>query len=121
MRCAGQNVTESVLGSLKNGQRVIVEDDVAKLPDRSAFAGSIATADRLLRVMHRQADVPLQDCIYMMTQSPAKVLGIDDRKGALRRSMDCDLVLLDQNLSPRMVWVNGERRYLRETEREEQA
>ena len=52
MRCAGQNVKESVLGSLKNGQRVIIEDDVAKMPDRTAFAGSIATDDRLVRVMY---------------------------------------------------------------------
>ena len=46
-----------MLGSLKNGQRVIIEDDVAKMPDRMAFAGSIATDDRLVRVMYRQARV----------------------------------------------------------------
>ena len=66
MRCAGQNVKESVLGSLKNGQRVIIEDDVAKMPDRTAFAGSIATDDRLVRVMYHQARVPLWDCVRMM-------------------------------------------------------
>lgn len=42
---------ETILGSLKDGQRVIIEDGVAKLPDRSAFAGSVATADRLVRTI----------------------------------------------------------------------
>src|SRR3546814_902098 len=43
MRAAGMPPGESVLGSLHDGLKVIVEDDVAKLPDRSAFAGSVAT------------------------------------------------------------------------------
>ena len=47
MRGAGQTQGESILGSLENGQRVILEDGVAKMPDRTAFAGSICTADRL--------------------------------------------------------------------------
>ena len=38
MRAAGMPPGESILGSLQNGLKVIVEDGVAKLPDRSAFA-----------------------------------------------------------------------------------
>ena len=45
MRAAGMPPGESVLGSLRNGIKVIVEDGVAKLPDRESFAGSVATAD----------------------------------------------------------------------------
>jgi N-acetylglucosamine-6-phosphate deacetylase len=46
MRAAGTTTAESVLGSKKNGLKVIIEDGVAKLPDRTSFAGSIATTDR---------------------------------------------------------------------------
>src|SRR4029077_7568143 len=49
MRAAGMPPGESILGSLHNGIKVIVEDGVAKLPDRSSFAGSVATTDRLVR------------------------------------------------------------------------
>src|SRR3546814_3620765 len=49
MRAAGLPPGESILGSLSDALKVIVEDGVAKLPDRSAFAGSVATADRLVR------------------------------------------------------------------------
>ena len=84
MRCAGQNVRESILGSLKNGQTVMIEDDVAKLMDRSAFAGSIATDDRLVRTMYREVGIPLWDAVYMMTQTPANIIGIGDQTGSLQ-------------------------------------
>lgn len=77
MRCAGQDVTESFLGSLESGQRVIIEDAAAKLPDRSAFAGSVATDDWLVRVMVEKAGVVLQDAVKMMTLTPARILGLD--------------------------------------------
>ena len=49
MRAAGMPEGESILGNRATGMKVIVEDGVAKLPDRSSFAGSVATADRLVR------------------------------------------------------------------------
>ncbi|MBR1720471.1 MAG: N-acetylglucosamine-6-phosphate deacetylase, partial [Phocaeicola sp.] len=42
-------------------ERVIIEDGVAKLRDHSALAGSIATMDRLIRVMVNEAEIPLED------------------------------------------------------------
>ena len=65
MRAAGMPEGPSVLGSLKDGLDVIVEGGVAKLPDRSAFAGSVATADRLVRTMVA-AGIPLVDVVRMM-------------------------------------------------------
>ena len=61
MRAAGMPPGESILGSLHNGLKVIVENEVAKLPDRSSFAGSVATADRLVRTMVFMAGIPLLD------------------------------------------------------------
>ena len=49
MRAAGTSDNKSILGSRKKGQEVLVEDGVAKMPDKQSFAGSIATADRLVR------------------------------------------------------------------------
>ena len=59
MRAAGKETSESILGSKKNGLKVIVEDGVAKLPDRTSFAGSVATTDRLVRTMIQIAGIPL--------------------------------------------------------------
>ncbi len=55
----------------------IIEDGVAKLPDRSAFAGSIATMDILLKTAV-SAGVPLPESIRMITETPAKVMGLTE-------------------------------------------
>lgn len=58
MRGAGMPDGPSILGSLKDGQQVIIEDGIAKMPDRTCFAGSVATDDRLVRVMVQKAGCP---------------------------------------------------------------
>lgn len=107
MSCAGTNEKESVLGSKDSGRKVIIEDGVAKLPDRSAFAGSIATDDRLIRVMHYDVGVPLYDCVKMMSLTPAKIMGLDSKKGSIEAGKDADLVLFDDNINVKQVLVGG--------------
>ena len=80
MRAAGVDSRESTLGSLKNGTKVIVEDGVAKMPDRSAFAGSIITADKMVWNMITLAEVPLKDAVKMMTSTPAAIMGVWRRR-----------------------------------------
>ena len=108
MRCAGQDVTESILGSLENGQRVIIEDGVAKLPSRTAFAGSIATDDRLVRVMTEQAGVPLHEAVRMMSLTPANIIGIGDKTGSIEVGKDADLVCFDDGIRVSGVMVRGQ-------------
>lgn len=87
--------------------RVIIEDGVCKLADRSALAGSIATMDRLIQTMTFQAEVPLYDVCRMISETPAKIMGVYDRKGSLERGKDADILLLDKNLDVRAVWAMG--------------
>jgi N-acetylglucosamine-6-phosphate deacetylase len=108
MRAAGQEVKESILGSLEDGQRVPVEDGVAFMPDRQSFAGSVATADRLVRTMVQLADVPLAEAVRMLTHTPARVMGIDGRKGSLEPGRDADLVAFDEDIRIGLVMVEGE-------------
>ncbi len=107
MRAAGMPPGESILGSLHNGLKVIVEDNVAKLPDRSSFAGSVATADRLVRTMITMADVPLIEAIKMITVTPARILKITDKKGSLVAGKDADVVIFDTNINIQMTMVKG--------------
>jgi len=108
MRAAGMPPGESILGSRKNGLPVIVEDGVAKLPDRSSFAGSIATTDMLVRNMMSLGGVPLPVAVEMMTQTPATIMGVGDRKGTLEKGMDADLVIFDENIKVGVTVVEGE-------------
>ena len=87
--------------------RVIIEDGVCKLADRSALAGSIATMDRLIQTMTFKAEVPLFDVCRMISETPAKIMGVYDRKGSLERGKDADILLLDKNLDVKAVWAMG--------------
>ena len=107
MRAAGMGEGESILGSLKDGQKVIVEDGVAKMPDRKAFAGSVATADRLVRTVVKLAGVPLADAVRMMTLTPAKIIGFDKSKGSLAAGKDADIVIFDDNIKIKATMVKG--------------
>jgi N-acetylglucosamine-6-phosphate deacetylase len=107
MRAAGMPPGKSMLGSLHNGLPVIVEDGVAKLPDRSSFAGSVATADRLVRSMVHLAGIPLQDVIKMISSTPARILGVSDRKGSLLAGKDADLVIFDDDITIDTTVIEG--------------
>jgi N-acetylglucosamine-6-phosphate deacetylase len=87
--------------------RVIIEDGVCKLSDRSALAGSIATMDRLIKTLVQKAEIPLEDAIRMASETPAKIMGVYDRKGSLEKDKDADIVILDDNLNVRAVWAMG--------------
>ena len=107
MRAAGQEVSESIIGSLRGGQRVIIEDGVAFMPDRRSFAGSIATADRLVRTMVQLAGVPLAEAVKMMSHTPARIMGVERRKGSIAAGKDADLVAFDEDIAVSLVMVRG--------------
>lgn len=88
--------------------RVIIEDGVCKLADRSALAGSVATMDRCIRTMVQKAEIPLEDAIRMASETPSKIMGIYDRKGSLQKGKDADIIVMDDSLNIRAVWAMGQ-------------
>lgn len=107
MRGAGQTEGRTILGSLTNGQECFIEDGVAKMPDRKAFAGSVATADRLVRNMHTLADADICSAVCMMTHTPARLFGIKDR-GLLCEGYRADLAVFDQDIQILATVRDGE-------------
>ncbi len=107
MRAAGTSVEKSILGGLKSGMEVIVEDGVAKLPDRTAFAGSVATADRLIRTMIKLAEIPMVDALRMMSETPAKILNIQEHKGTIAKGKDADIIIFDEEINIATTIVSG--------------
>lgn len=108
MRAAGMPEGESILGSKHNGLKVIIEDGVAKLPDRSSFAGSVATCDRLVRNMINMADVPLLEAVKMASQTPANIIGVGNSKGSLIKGKDADIIIFDANIQVSTTIVQGQ-------------
>lgn len=107
MRAADTNASQSVLGKIDNGLPVIIEDEVAKLPDRNSFAGSIATADRLVRVMWKEAGIDLVDVIKMMCSTPARIAGVANSRGSLAVGMDADITIFDASVTVQQVMIGG--------------
>ncbi|MBQ4087059.1 MAG: N-acetylglucosamine-6-phosphate deacetylase [Clostridia bacterium] len=104
MRGADMPEGKSILGSLKNGTECIIEGGIAKMPDRKAFAGSVATTDRLVRVCVHQAGIPLTDAVKMASTTPAVAHGLK-HKGAIRPGYDADILLFDENIQIKKVII----------------
>ncbi len=108
MRAAGcVGLTESYLGEIKPENRVIIEDGVAKLPDRTYYAGSIATNDVAMRWAVKECGVSLSDAFRMLSLNPAKCAGVADRKGSISSGKDADLILLNKELDVKQVITKG--------------
>ena len=87
--------------------RVVLEDGVCKLADRSALAGSIATMDRLVRTCVQQAGIPMEDACRMISETPAKIMGVYDRKGSLEKGKDADIIFFDKDQELTFVMQMG--------------
>ena len=103
LEIAGTDITEGVM----SGTAFIVEDGVCKLRDRSAFAGSIATTDRLVRVMTKECGFDMVTAVKSITETPAKLLKI--KKGRLATGYDADMAVFDDDVNVSAVFVNGKK------------
>lgn len=97
--------TDAVGRSCCSGTEYIVEDGVCKLKDRSAFCGSIATSDRLVRVLVKDCGQNLLDAVKMITKVPSKIFNLN--KGEITAGKDADLVVFDNDIKVSDVFVGG--------------
>ena len=72
----------------------VIEDGVAKLLDRSAFAGSIATTDILLKTAVN-AGITLPNAVKMLTETPANVMNLPG-KGRIAPGFDAQFTVFDE-------------------------
>ena len=89
-----------------SGTKFIVEDGVCKLVDRSAFAGSVATADMLIKTMI-ECGYSTPTAIKCYTKVPAQILGLN--KGEIKEGMDADIIVFDDKIQVSDIFVNGEK------------
>lgn len=70
------------------------------------LAGSTLTLDRALRNIVNLG-ATLGDAIRMLTLNPARLLGIEHKKGVLHANADADVVLLNEGLEVTQVFTRG--------------
>ena len=85
----------------------IIEDGVAKKPDRSCFSGSCATMNMLVRNMMKLANLSLFEAVRLATVNPARIAGISDR-GYLHEGAYADIIIFDENIDVSFTMVNGD-------------
>ncbi len=115
MRHAGlpemPGITESYIGAVSPENRVIVEDGVAKLPDRSSFAGSVAVGDTMIQALCGRYGLPLAIISRLMSETPARILGLQGERGRIANGLSADITLLDLEYRTKSVFLGGEKVY----------
>ncbi len=103
--CAASDVPEGTVVKQSSGIEIVIEDGVAKLLSRQAFAGSIATTNRLIRTAVK-AGIPLIDAVRMMTDTPARRINMPN-KGRIAEGMDADIVMFDDSINVSFIMAMG--------------
>jgi N-acetylglucosamine-6-phosphate deacetylase len=104
MRATGLSDGQYTLG----GQDVTVCGSRAALAD-GTIAGSVTDLMSCLQKAVREMGISLADAVTCATANPAKELGIYDFCGSITPGKAADLVLLDQELKVRAVYLGGVR------------
>jgi N-acetylglucosamine-6-phosphate deacetylase len=84
-----------------------VAEGVGMMLDRSAFAGSTTLINRMIPILTGVVGIPLVEAIRMATLSPARIIGVDDRKGSLEAGKDADLAIFEEDFSAWRTMIGG--------------
>lgn len=90
-----------------NGVPAVYKDGVMMTGDLSRLAGSASSMEQIVRNAVKNVGIPLTDAVKMASSTPAKVIGIDGKKGYIKENYDADLVLFDKDINIKKVMVNG--------------
>ena len=107
-------ITDSIMAAgLPDGKyhlgvnEVVVEDGDAKLASTGVRAGSTLTQDAALRNLLAFTGRPMEELLPALTENPARLIGVFDRKGSIADGKDADLVVLDGENRADMVFTRG--------------
>lgn len=107
-------VTDSIMaaglpdGNYKLGVNdVVVKDGDARLAGKENRAGSTLTTGKALKNLLSFTGKSLEEILPLLTENPARLLGVYDRIGSIEEGKDADLVLLDQKLEVCETMVKG--------------
>jgi N-acetylglucosamine-6-phosphate deacetylase len=77
------------------------------LLDHTAFAGSTTLLNRMVPIVMDAAGVPLAEAVRMASLTPAKVVGVDRRKGSIAAGKDADIAIFNDDFSPWRTMIGG--------------
>ncbi|UCC50713.1 MAG: N-acetylglucosamine-6-phosphate deacetylase [Anaerolineaceae bacterium] len=84
-----------------------VHDGVGMMFDRSCFAGSTTLINDMIPVLIEHVGIPLAEAIRMASLTPARIIGVDDRKGSLKAGKDADIAVFDDDFTAWRTMIGG--------------
>jgi N-acetylglucosamine-6-phosphate deacetylase len=90
------------------GMEYEVGDGVGMMFDRSAFAGSTTLLNQMIPILTDVVGIPLIEAIRMTTLTPARIVGVADRKGSLEAGKDADVVVFNDDFTPWRVFMSND-------------
>lgn len=108
-------ITDAIMATgLKDGeyrlstQKVVVKEGKVVL-ESGSLAGSTLTMDRAIRNIIQMTGVNIIDAVYMASYSPARLLGLENRKGSIEIGKDADITVFDEDFNIKMTMVEGKK------------
>jgi len=80
-----------------DGQDVIMDGTCHRTVEGKILAGSILTLNRAVKNVIDWTGLPVTEVLPMATANPARLIGVDDKKGALKPGLDGDIVIADED------------------------
>ena len=90
-----------------------VHDGVGMLFDRTVFAGSTTLLNQMIPILTEEVDIPLVEAVRMGSLTPARVIGVDGRKGSLEAGKDADIAIFDEDFTAWRTMIGGRWAYAR--------
>jgi len=94
------------------GMEYEVHDGVGMMLDRSHFAGSTTLVNQMIPILVDVVGVPLVEAVRMATLTPARVIGVDDRKGSLEAGKDADIAIFNDDFTAWRTMIGGRWAYV---------
>ena len=82
-------------------------DGDAKLASNGVRAGSTLTTGQALKNIIKFTGRPIEEILRLLTENPARLIGVFDRKGSIEEGKDADLVILDEENNVVDTFVMG--------------
>lgn len=84
-----------------------VHEGVGMLLDRTAFAGSTTLLNRMVQILHKTVGLELTEAVRMASLTPARVIGVNARKGSLEAGKDADIAIFEEDFQVWRTMIKG--------------
>ena len=107
-------ITDSIMaaglpdGNYKLGVNdVVVVNGDAKLAEGGSRAGSTLTTGRALQNLLAFTGKPVEEILPLLTENPAKLIGVDNQYGFVKEGLEANFVILDETCKVAATFVKG--------------